>query len=120
MIASPSSSKSPASYQTVLQALEEHLEPTPLLSTLPSALNLFAHLQLVSRQITRQAAKALNYHQDTLVKHKGDNERRPETIAALSEVDMKRLGKMKARDEGDVMFGLSLELRRRVSRPRFD
>ncbi|WWC97019.1 hypothetical protein V866_003896 [Kwoniella sp. B9012] len=58
-IPQPSTAGSP---DLILQTLRAHLIPHPILAYLPTVLNLFAHLQLLSDKIQSEAIRALTIH----------------------------------------------------------
>ncbi len=110
-------SSSKASLSTLLAALQTHLTPTPLLNALPTALQLFAHFQLVSERIKAEAARALTEH-DELVRElelSGVAQGDQVAMGALKKEEGRRLRRLAARDEEETMLAFSLEFRKHVS-----
>ncbi|KAK4684630.1 hypothetical protein P7C73_g5540, partial [Tremellales sp. Uapishka_1] len=87
-----------ATLPTLYNSLEAHLLPTPILSSLPTALQLFADFQLVNKLLKSEAIRAL--HEIASTK------------ADISDNDAKLLKKVSRRDSDDGMFGCSVEFRR--------
>jgi hypothetical protein len=108
---------SPPSLDSVLTSLRHHLLPSPLLSSLPSALTLFAHLQLLSRVVRSQATEALRVHDDLVTRLAEEGVSAEDMLrrGILTRVERRRLKRWARRDEGDEMFGFSLEMRKHVS-----
>lgn len=104
MAASASGQAPQASLLSLLTALSIHLTPFPLLYALPSALQLFAHFQLVSERIKAEAARALR-----------EDEKLRTTSSALNEKERRRVERWAGRDAVDAMLGFSVEFRKHVS-----
>ena len=105
-----------ATLWTLINALQAHLIPTPLLNTLPTALQIFAHFQLVGERIKLEAARALEEHHETLKSMDDRAIRLQDQVAmgALNEKDGRRLNKLAKRDEEETMFAFSMEFRKHV------
>ena len=106
-----------ASLTTLLSALRVHLTPTPLLNALPTALQIFAHFQLVSERIKDEARRALKEH-EKLLRHLelfGSEEEDLVVMGALTKKEGKRLRSLAERDEGETILAFSLEFRKHVS-----
>jgi hypothetical protein len=110
-------STSSPSLDSVLTSLRHHLLPSPLLSSLPSALALFAHLQLFSRVVRSQAAEALRVHDELVTRLAEEGVSGEEMVrrGILRRVERRQLKRWARRDEDDQMFGFSLEMRKHVS-----
>lgn len=105
------------SLDSVLTSLRHHLLPSPLLSSLPSALALFAHLQLLSRVVRSQAAEALRVHDELVTRLAEEAVSGEEMVrrGILTRAERRQLKRWARRDEDDQMFGFSLEMRKHVS-----
>jgi hypothetical protein len=117
-MASTSRTSPPAGLTQIISSLRDHLQPTPILSALPTTLQLFAHLQLVSTCIKREAATALRKQGDLLQRlaEEGVDEGEMISRGALNRAEGRNVRKWAKRDEGDVMMGLSMEYRKHVCR----
>ncbi|OCF57975.1 hypothetical protein L486_04001 [Kwoniella mangroviensis CBS 10435] len=109
----PSTAASP---DLILQTLRAHLIPHPILAYLPTVLNLFAHLQLLSDKIQSEAIRALTVHVK-LVKRlnkEGCNPQEQVRRGALNEREGNEIISVKKRREEAKgrMLAFSLEFRK--------
>lgn len=105
---------------SILQALEAHLSPSPLLAKLPIALELYAHLQLLSARIKSECRRALAEQEilaDELMR-KGVPPVKWLDCGALNQREGRRMKRWAGRDGEGRMFGFSLEFRKHVSEAR--
>lgn len=109
----PSFLRDTAAYLPVLRS---HLEPSPILKALPTALQIFAHFQLLSLRIAEQAAEALDIQEELAAELEDESLPLSKWVKreALSREEGRRIKAWSGRDEGDIMFGLSLEVRKIV------
>ncbi|WVW80098.1 hypothetical protein I302_102071 [Kwoniella bestiolae CBS 10118] len=100
----------------VLHALQAHLLPQPILAYLPTLLNLFAHLQLLSSKIQSEATRALVVHNKLVrrLKRKGYSDREQVLRGALSEKEGNGIASIKKRrgEAESWMLDLSMEFRK--------
>ncbi|WWC68671.1 uncharacterized protein I206_102604 [Kwoniella pini CBS 10737] len=100
----------------VLEALQAHLFPSPILSHLPNTLRLFAHFQLLSLQIQTEATRALIAHSRLVKKltRKGYNLREQVLRGALNEKDGYDIQciKKNRQEASHRMLAFSLEFRK--------
>lgn len=89
-----------ASPAEVLQALYAHLDPTPLVQLLPTALQLFSHIALLAEVVRSEALVALGHYESGR--------------GALRAPDVRLLNAC-ALPLWDELYRLSLEVRRAVS-----
>lgn len=95
-------------FETLLEALQAHLQPKPYVAAFPNALNLFANFQLLSNRLADEAARALKLYdelEDELVGQEGIVD------AWEHEAMMVRISR---RNKGDKLFEVSMKLRRHV------
>lgn len=95
----------PASPAEVLEALHAHLDPSPLVQLLPTALQLFSHVMLLSAAVGREAQSALELYEAGR--------------GALRAADVRLLNSCAGKEWG-VMYRLSLDMRRAVSTAKLE
>ena len=100
-----------------LEALRVHLLPSPLLNALPTALQVFAHFQLVNERIQAEAARALIRHDEVTLDLESRRTDLEDQVAlgALSRSEGRRLKRMLNSKQSELMLAFSLEFRKHVS-----
>ncbi|WRT65656.1 uncharacterized protein IL334_002601 [Kwoniella shivajii] len=105
-----------ASPEEILLALRSHLLPHPVLSHLPTTLNLLAHIQLLSLQISIECVRALTSHARLVKKlrREGYSDREQVVRGVLSEREGYDISEIqKLREEANHrMLAFSLEFRK--------
>ncbi|EIW66629.1 hypothetical protein TREMEDRAFT_65497 [Tremella mesenterica DSM 1558] len=95
---------------TVLSTLRSHLLPTPLLSLLPSALQLFAHLQSLRGQLTLESTRILETHAQMVLLTQDSKQ---ENLDCLTRDEIKLVNNVRSREnEEREMESVSIHYRK--------
>ncbi|KAK8861530.1 hypothetical protein IAR55_002352 [Kwoniella newhampshirensis] len=103
-----------ASPALLLEALRAHLLPSPIFPRLQSALEIYAHFQILSRQLRSEAHRAVMIQEEMLQELDAAGYDPIEQVrrGTLNEYDGQIIGNIGKRDGDDMMFGFSLEFRK--------